>query len=356
MDSFPHIVGVASAFPSEFVPQSSITDAVTEKWRDSGVKMAVVEKFHRSSMVQSRHVAVPIEKYRSGMSFGERNDAFISTGLEITEKAVNHLFEREQVAPSDIGLIISTTVTGLAVPTIEARLMNRIAFSPSTKRLPLFGLGCVAGAAGIARAGDYLKGHPDQLVLLLSLELCSLSFQGEDVSVANMVSSGLFGDGCAAALLAGAERAKTLKPGPAIVDSCSFFFPDSERVMGFDITDLGFKIVLSGDVPQIAQEKLPPCIDQLLERHHLHRNDIAAWIAHPGGPRVLEALIKGLKIAPNALELSYESLAEVGNLSSASVLLVLEKTLARKTFQSGNYAVLLAMGPAFCAEAVLLRW
>lgn len=355
MENCPQIIGVNCQFPSEYVAQASLTDVLRDKWQ-SETKFSVVERFHRSSMVNSRHIAMPIEDYSGTMNFGERNDAFIRVGLDVAEKTVNALLEREGVAPQDIAQIISTTVTGLAIPTLEARLMNRIPFSVHTKRVPIFGLGCVAGAAGVARAADYLKGHPDDIVLLIALELCSLNFQEDDISVANMVSSSLFGDGCAAVLLAGANRAKKFKPGPKIVDSCSYFFPNSERVMGFDVNEKGFKIVLSGDVPQIAQEKLPPCIDDFLARHHMHRNDVAAWIAHPGGPKVLEALKVGLKLPDDALALSYESLAEVGNLSSASVLMVMEKTLATKSFRPGDYAVLLAMGPAFCAEAVLLRW
>ncbi len=356
MDEMPRIIAVSSQFPSELVSQPDITKVLSDKWRDANVKLELVERFHRSSKVNARHIAMPIEQYAAGLSFAERNDVFIRVGLEITERAVRQVLEDAGVEAKEVAQIIFTTVTGLAVPSIDARLMNRLPFSHNLKRVPMFGLGCVAGAAGIARAADYLKGHPHDLVILLSLELCSLTFQDDDTSLANMVSSGLFGDGCAAVLIAGGKRAQTLQAGPKVIDSSSHFFPNSERVMGFDINDKGFKIVLSGDVPKIAEEELPPCIDHMLARHHLHRNDVAAWIAHPGGPRVLDALVSGLKLAPNALELSVESLQEVGNLSSASVLMVLEKTLARRTFRSGDIAVLLAMGPAFCAEVVLLTW
>lgn len=358
MDDFARIVGVSSHFPEECVEQPRITDLINRKWQNSDVQTALIEKFHRSSRVNARHMAMAFDAYQAKTTFAERNDAYIRVGLDISEKAVTHLLSNAKVEANDIAQIIFTTVTGLAVPSMDARLMNRLPFSPNTKRVPLFGLGCVAGAAGIARAADYLKGHPDELVLLIALELCSLTFQDDDVSMANIVSSGLFGDGCAAVLLAGCRRVDTFSAtaAPKIVDSCSFFFPDSERVMGFDFNEKGFKIVLSGDVPQIAQRYLPDCVNQMLSKHHLHRNDVAAWIAHPGGPRVLEALTAGLNLLPDALAFSYESLAEVGNLSSASVLLVLEKTLTHKKFRAGDYAVLLAMGPAFCAEVVLLKW
>ncbi len=352
----PHIVGVCSQLPLECVAQPDITSALGAKWQGSNIQPKLVERFHRSSKVKQRHLALPLDEFFQAKNFAERNDAYIRVGLDISERAIRNLLDEYQISAQQINQIFFTTVTGLAIPSMDARLMNRIAFSPNLKRVPMFGLGCVAGAAGIARAADYLIGHPNDLVVLLALELCSLTFQENDTSVANAVSSGLFGDGCAAVLLAGGKRAQPNSFGPRVVDSCSFFFPDTERVMGFDVNDQGFKIVLSGDVPAIAKEKLPQCVDQMLGRHHLHRSDVAVWIAHPGGPKVLESLTDGLKLPPDALDISWESLEEVGNLSSASVLMVLQKTLERRQFRTGDYGVLLAMGPAFCAEVVLLRW
>lgn len=356
MEGKAHIIGVETVFPGHEVDQAALTSAIKEKWQDADINTRIVDKIHNASQVKKRHLARSVENCVVDSTFAERNGAFIEVGVDLAEKSVRSLLVKAQVEPREISQIIFTTVTGLAVPSIEARLMNRITFSPNLKRVPIFGLGCVAGAAGVARAADYLKGNPNDLVVLLALELCSLTFQNYDISLANIVASGLFGDGAAAVLLAGNKRAQTLSKGPRVIDSRSFFFPNSERVMGWDITENGFKIVLSAEVPAIAKEKIPACVDELLAAHHIHRSDVTAWIAHPGGPKVMDGLTEGLKLPPDALRLSHESLSEEGNLSSASVLLILQKTLAQKTFRPGDIGVMLAMGPAFCAEVVLLQW
>jgi alkylresorcinol/alkylpyrone synthase len=356
MEGRAQIIGVETVFPPHLVEQSTLTDAIKEKWQDFDLNTRVVDKLHGSSQVKKRHIALSVENCVRDSTFAERNGTYIEVGVDLAEKVVSSLLEKSGVKPREISEIIFTTVTGLAVPSIEARLMNRLPFSPHCKRIPMFGLGCVAGAAGVARAADYLRGNPDDLVVLLALELCSLTFQNDDISMANIVATGLFGDGAAAVLLAGKNRAATLPKGPRVIDSRSFFFPNSERVMGWDITENGFKIVLSAEVPSIAKEKIPRCVDELLAAHHIHRSDVAAWIAHPGGPKVMQGLSEGLNLPPDALRLSHESLSEEGNLSSASVLLILQKTLAQKSFRPGDFGVMLAMGPAFCAEVVLLQW
>lgn len=350
------IVAVEAAFPANYVEQDQISAALKEKWQSEGVNPKVVERLLESVSVKKRHLAMPLADYSADLSFSERNRRFIETGVDLAEESVSKVLAKAGVEPKDVSQIVFTTVTGIAVPSIDARLMNRLPFRPNLKRMPLFGLGCVAGAAGLSRAADYLCGHPDELSLVLSLELCTLTFQKSDISVANIIACGLFGDGAAAVLLAGRERASQWTALPKIVDNQSFFFPDSEGVMGWDITDDGFKIILNAQVPAIAQEKIPACVDELLARHHLTRRDVAVWIAHPGGPKVIDALSTGLNLPPDALSISYESLAEIGNLSSASVLMILQKTLERRELRPGQYGVLMAMGPAFCAEAVLLKW
>jgi alkylresorcinol/alkylpyrone synthase len=245
-----------------------------------------------------------------------------------------------------------TTVTGIATPSIDARLMNRIGLPSRVKRVPIFGLGCLAGAAGIARSADYLKGHPDEVAVLLSVELCSLTLQRSDLSVENLIGSGLFGDGAAATVLVGENRSPE---GPRVVASRSSFYPDSEGVMGWEVSEKGFKIVLSAEVPEMVQRYLRRDVDAFLAEHGLARKDIAAWISHPGGPKVLEAMQEALELPENALEGAWRTLREVGNLSSTSVLLVLEETLESPP-APGSWGLVSAMGPGFCSELVLLKW
>ena len=218
--------------------------------------------------------------------------------------------------------------------------------------MPIFGLGCVAGAAGVARAADYVRAFPDQVAVLLSVELCSLTLQRDDLSIPNLIASGLFGDGAAAAVVAGAGLGLA---GPEVVATRSIFYPDSERVMGWDISERGFRVVLSAEVPQVVERFLRRDVDAFLADEGLDRSAISTWIAHPGGPKVLEAMERALEVPHAALERTWRSLAEVGNLSSTSVLLVLRDTLAEPP-PAGSWGMLLALGPGFCSELVLLRW
>jgi alkylresorcinol/alkylpyrone synthase len=208
----------------------------------------------------------------------------------------------------------------------------------------------------LARLFDYVDGHPTEAAVLLSLELCSLTSQSDDFSIANIISSGLFGDGAGAVLMVGKDHPRASKSLPHVVATRSIAFPNTEHVMGWDVTDGGFKIVLSADVPKIAEFQLRPGVDAFLGEHGLSIDDITHWIAHPGGPKVIQAIESGLELDEHALDQSRECLAAAGNMSSASVLMVLDKTLSRFQPEPGTYGLLMAMGPAFCAELVLIQW
>jgi alkylresorcinol/alkylpyrone synthase len=241
----------------------------------------------------------------------------------------------------------------VATPSIDARLVNRLGLRPDVKRFPLFGLGCVAGAAATARAADYVRAFPDHVAVVLSVELCSLTMQREDLSIPNLIATGLFGDGAAAAVVAGADRRTG---GPRIEATRSVFYPNSEDVMGWEISEQGFKVVLAASVPEVVRRHLRRDVDAFLGDHDLARSDVVSWVAHPGGPKVLEAMADSLELPENALELTWENLRQVGNLSSTSVLMVLEQTIERRRPDCGEWGVMLAMGPGFCSELVLLRW
>jgi alkylresorcinol/alkylpyrone synthase len=219
--------------------------------------------------------------------------------------------------------------------------------------MPIFGLGCVAGAAGISRAADYVRAYPDQVAVLLSVELCSLTLQAEDLSIPNLIATGLFGDGAAAVMVVGDGREAD---GPEIVATRSVFYPDSEDVMGWSISESGFGIILSADVPQVVRDFLKRDVDAFLADHGLTRADISSWVCHPGGPKVLEAMQEALELPEGALDVTWRSLQEVGNLSSTSVLLVLAETLENHRPAPGSWGMITAMGPGFCSELVLLRW
>ncbi|MEP7012907.1 MAG: 3-oxoacyl-[acyl-carrier-protein] synthase III C-terminal domain-containing protein [Acidobacteriota bacterium] len=351
------IAAVGTALPPHFYDQATLLAALERRWKDRLFNLERLQRLHANVLVGGRHLALPIEEYDQLTTWGKANDAWIRVAQEVGDAAIRQALDRAGLAPTDVSAFFFTTVTGVATPSIDARLINRLRMSPQIKRLPLFGLGCLAGAAGIARAADYVRAYPDQVALLLSVELCSLTLQGEDLSIPNLIASGLFGDGAAAVLVAGSERKDLKGPsGPEIVATRSIFYPDSERVMGWDISETGFKIVLSADVPKVVEEHMKEDVDSFLGDHGLSRADIASWVCHPGGPKVLETMQETLELPEGALDVTWRSLREVGNLSSTSVLIVLEETMANHRPAPGSWGLLTAMGPGFCSELVLLRW
>jgi alkylresorcinol/alkylpyrone synthase len=351
------IAAVGRSLPPHYYDQETLLAALRQRWSDRYFNPERLERLHKNVLVGGRHLALPIEEYSTLTTWGKANDAWIRVAQEVGAQAVLDGLAKAGLSTDDVDSLIFVTVTGVATPSIDARLMNRLSLPPRVKRVPIFGLGCVAGAAGIARAADYVRAYPDQVAVLLSVELCSLTLQPEDLSIPNLIASGLFGDGAAAVVVTGADRPSNgSSTGPRIVASRSVFYPDSEQVMGWDISETGFKIVLSSDVPVVARDFLRPDVDSFLAEHGLTRSDIASWVCHPGGPKVLEAMQESLELPPGALDVTWRSLQEVGNLSSTSVLLVLAETLENHRPPLGSYGMLLAMGPGFCSELVLLQW
>jgi alkylresorcinol/alkylpyrone synthase len=347
------IAAVGRALPPHYYDQQALLASLQRRWADRYFNLDRLERLHRNVLVGGRHLALPIEEYDRLDTWGKANDAWIRVAQEIGGQAVLDGLSRAGLSKEDVDALIFVTVTGVATPSIDARLMNRLKLPPRVKRMPIFGLGCVAGAAGIARAADYVRAYPDQVAVLLSVELCSLTLQAEDLSIPNLIATGLFGDGAAAVMVVGDDRPAD---GPEIVATRSVFYPDSEQVMGWDISHDGFKIVLSADVPQVVRDFLRRDVDAFLADHGLTRADIGSWVCHPGGPKVLEAMQESLELPDGALDVTWRSLQEVGNLSSTSVLLVLAETLENHRPPPGSWGMITAMGPGFCSELVLLRW
>jgi alkylresorcinol/alkylpyrone synthase len=347
------IAAVGRALPPHFYDQQTLLAALRKRWADRFFNPERLERLHKNVLVGGRHLALPLEEYETLTTWGKANDAWIRVAQEVGAQAVLDGLDRAGLSREEIAALIFVTVTGVATPSIDARLMNRLQLRPDVKRMPIFGLGCVAGAAGISRAADYVRAYPDQLAVLLSVELCSLTLQAEDLSIPNLIATGLFGDGAAAVMVVGDGRAAD---GPEIVATRSVFYPDSEDVMGWSISESGFGLILSADVPQVVRDYLKRDVDAFLADQGLTRADIASWVCHPGGPKVLEAMQEALELPEGALDVTWKSLREVGNLSSTSVLLVLAETLENHRPAPGSWGMITAMGPGFCSELVLLRW
>lgn len=347
------IASVGAAFPPQYYSQERLLEEFKRAWSPQLYNQDRLEALHKNVMVGGRHLALPIEEYSNLEGWGQSNDAWIRVAQDVGEQAIRRALTQAGFEPADVDCIIFVSVTGVATPSIDARLVNRLDLSPRVKRLPIFGLGCVGGAAGIARAADYVKAYPEEVAVLLSVELCSLTLQLQDLSIPNLISSGLFGDGAAAVIVVGEERPA---PGPRIVATRSVFYPDTERVMGWEVSEKGFQVVLSAEVPEMARLNLRQDVDDFLGAQGLSRSDILSWVVHPGGPKVVSAVEAALELQPDALDLTRQSLETVGNLSSTSVLLVLQETMRSRPPEPGSYGMLLAMGPGFCSELVLLKW
>ncbi|MEU5367355.1 3-oxoacyl-[acyl-carrier-protein] synthase III C-terminal domain-containing protein [Streptomyces sp. NPDC005925] len=352
------ILSVRGVLPDHRHRQEEITESFATTLVAGAVDRGVVERFHRNVCVETRHSVLPLEEYARLGDFGRSNDVFIRTGVELGGRAVVDALKNADLTPADVDYIVSCTVTGLSVPSLEARVAAQIGLRPDVVRLPLVGLGCVAGAAGIARLHDLLRGRPDGVAVLMSVELCSLTLQRGDTSVANLMASGLFGDGAAAVVAVGPGHplAQSDEPArPEVLASRSRLYPDSERTMGWDVGSRGFTLVLDSSIPDLVRRYVGDDVRGFLADHGLTDDDIGWYVAHPGGPKVIEALQDALGVGPDALGVTWNSLRRVGNLSSSSVLHVLADTLADRPPRPGSHGLMLAMGPGFCSELVLLR-
>jgi len=347
------IASAASAFPKHYYSQKFLLEKLQEYWGDRLRNPQLLARLHRNVAVEGRHLVMEPEKYYGLETWGNANDVWIEVAQELGEQALCRALHYAGLDRSDLGALFFTSVTGISSPSIDALLINRMGLPTNIRRVPIFGLGCVAGAAGIARAADYVRAYPSQAAALVSVELCSLTIQRDDLSVANLISSGLFADGSAAVIVTGNELKAA---GPEILATRSVFYPDTEEMMGWKVTEKGFRITLSPEVPVLIREHLGQDVDAFLGDHGYKRSDIGSWVLHTGGPKVLEATAAALDLHDGQLDASWDCLKKVGNLSSASVLVVLEDVMKNRRPEAGTLGVLAAMGPGFCSELVLLQW
>ncbi len=347
------IVSAASAFPQHYYSQEMLLQALQEYWGPQIENPHVLRRLHRHVGVDGRFLSLPKEEYLKMKTWGEANHHWIRTARELGQKAISSALKDAGLQAQNLGAFFFVSVTGISSPSIDALLINQMSLCRNIRRVPIFGLGCVAGAAAISRAADYVRAYPGQVAVVLSVELCSLTLQRHDVSMANLISAGLFGDGAAAVIVAGSECGL---PGPRILATRSVFYPHTEEMMGWDISERGFRIVLSREIPDLVRKNLAHDLDDFLASCGRSRSEIGSWILHTGGPKILEATADALGLKNGELEVSWQCLRRTGNLSSASVLVVLEEVMKNRRPEPGTLSLLAAMGPGFCAEFVLLEW
>ena len=350
------IGAVRCALPAYRYRQAELTQLVAELSGVDPARRTLLDRLHAHAGVDTRHTVLPLPDYGALGGIGPANDRYIELATELGGQAITSALGAAGVAAADVDLLIVTSVTGVAVPSLDARLIPVLGLRPDVKRIPIFGLGCVAGATGLARLHDYLLGWPGHTAVLLAVELCSLTVPVASSTTPDLVVSGLFGDGAVALVARGAQAPGAGRGGPRVIATHGEVVPGTGDVLGWRLGSEGFRIVLTADLSSVVERHLGAGVSSFLAQHGLKADDITAWVCHPGGPKVIDAVRDSLGLPDSAFELSRRSLAEVGNMSSASVLHVLQQTIDVGRPPPGSPGLLIGLGPGVTVELVLLEW
>jgi alkylresorcinol/alkylpyrone synthase len=346
------IVATATAVPPHTITREDVKYYMGRVFDIPERRLEAMMSIVDNAQVHSRHVLFPIDYTVEPRSLEKTNQEYMQHAIELGQRAAEECLKRAGMTAQDIDLIITVSCTGFMIPSLDAYLINLMGFRPDVRRMPFTELGCAAGAMALGRASDYLQSHADGNALIISVELPSLTFQRKDISQANLISSILFGDGAAAVVISRRPSA----PGPRILASETYTFPDSLGAMGFDLKDSGFHILLAKDVPEMIGAKIEGLVDGFLSRHGQTRDAIRGWILHPGGSRLLSNVEKELGLSKCDTQPSWDILGNVGNLSSATILFILQEWLEKRPLKKGDVALAAAFGPGFSAEFLLLQW
>lgn len=354
----PRIIAVATATPPLAYRQSEIR-AFAERHFDAILQedRRLLEVFDHAA-IGTRYLCVPLEWLGEKRGFAEKNERYIEHAVELGSEVTRQVLDRAGMSASDVDHVVFISSTGIATPSVDALIANRLGFRPDTRRTPVWGLGCAGGAAGLSRARDFALADPSARVLVVALELCSLTFLSSDISKRNLIACSLFADGAAAAVVAGAQSRRPGGNGHATLSmraSQSTLWKDTLDVMGWEVEDDGLRVVFSRSIPAIVLEHVRPSLEAFLSSHQLALGDVRHIVAHPGGVKVLHAYAEGLGLDTAALSHARDILYRYGNMSSPSCLFVLERFLEAGDISAGEHAVVMALGPGFSAEYVLVR-
>ena len=345
------IAATATALPPHTITREDVKYYMGRVFDIPERKLEAMMSIVDNAQVHNRYAIFPIEYTVEPRALSKTNQEYMEHAIKLGREAAEKCLERAGVRPDEVDLIITVSCTGFMIPSLDAHLINLMGFRSNVRRMPFTELGCAAGAMALGRAADFLKAEPGGNVLIIAVELPSLTFQRKDISQANLISSILFGDGAAAVLVSGRDV-----KGPKILVSETYTFPDSLGAMGFDLRDSGFHILLDKGVPEMIGAKIRGLIDGFLGRHGKKQEDIKGWILHPGGARLLGNVEIALGLTKCQTQPSWDILANVGNLSSATILFILQEWLEKRPLKPGEFALAAAFGPGFSAEFLLLQW
>lgn len=350
----PRIVSVGTAVPPYEVEQDTARQFAREMFSDAFRDIDRLLQVFDNANIQKRHFSVPLDWFKQTHSLREKNDTYIEMACELSAKAIETCLQRTGVTAQQIDHLLFVSTTGISTPSIDAHLANRLNMGVNLKRTPIWGLGCAGGAVGLSRAFEYAKAFPLSQVLLVAVELCSLTFQRSDLSKSNLIATSLFADGAAAVLVSGDEVGCESTNEPLILTSMSTLWKETEDVMGWTLKDDGLNVVFSKHIPTIVQTHMRPNMEQFLAAEQLTVEQIDRFVTHPGGMKVIQAYEDALRLPPDKTAPAKSILARYGNMSSASVLFVLEQITQEA--QPGEYGIVTALGPGFSSEQLLLRW
>lgn len=336
------------------VDQKEIVGVVRDLFGGEYQDIERLLKVFGNGQIEGRYFAAPLEWFKKERGLEEKNQRYIEESIRMGSNAVRRCLEEAGVDKEEVDAFIFVSSSGMSTPTIDARIMNELRLPAHIKRIPLWGLGCAGGAAGLSRAHDYCKAYPDAKVLVLCIELCSLTFQRSDASKSNLIGTSLFADGAACALVTGVNDSSG-GSGFFIQDTQSTLMPDSEEVMGWDVKDEGLHVIFSRDIPKIIESWLKPNVDLFLGKIGKNSADIIHFVAHPGGKKVLQAYEKALSLSAERTDISRNVLAQYGNMSLPTVLYVLKEFIAQQP-KAGEEGLLTALGPGFSSEMLWLQW
>ena len=357
MGDCPRIASVATAVPPHVVRQPDVRALVAALFSDFLESDRRLIQVFDHAHIEKRHFCAPMEWLAADRTFTERNNCYLEAAVALAGEAARTALDRAGLDAHDIDHIIYVSSTGIATPSVDARLCNTLDLRPDCRRTPIWGLGCAGGVAGLARARDIALGDPSARILFIALELCSVTFQRNELSRRNLVATSLFADGAAAAIVTGsrvpthAGARRTLE----VVATHSTLWKDTLDVMGWTVESDGLHVVFSRDIPALVQDKVRPSLEAFLATHGLTVATIRHLVMHPGGAKVLGAFAEALHLEANAYRHAREVLRDFGNMSSPTCLFVLDRFLDSGEIGDGEHAVMMALGPGFSAEYLLLR-
>lgn len=353
----PHILAVGTAVPAHEVSQESSMALSRLLFQEAFPDIDRLLEVFANSSIHKRHFCVPFDWFQSEHSFAEKNRLYVTNACELSAESIKRCLAKCNLSGTDVDCLIVVSSTGITTPSLDARLLNQLELREEITRIPLWGLGCAGGAMGLSRAYDFAKAYPDKLILLASVELCGLTFIKSDLSKSNLIATSLFADGAAAVLVAGDEFVAahpSFSAAPRIVATKTMTWKDSLEVMGWDVTEEGLKVIFSRDIPTLIKHRMRQNATDFLSSYQRRLADVEHFILHPGGAKVLTAYQDALEISPEQTELAEDVLHAYGNMSSPTVLFVLERALEHD-WSEGAQGLLAALGPGFSSELLLLQ-